>query len=248
MEELKISPEELKILITEGKLLGDGFFGSVFTYKDRLIKLDRGLYSLLNGNDISSSNWAVEYFYRFEKEDFNDRTQLEELAKKQKDITLTKLPTGIVTMRDVSPKIMGISPGIIIPYHKNHKALELLDEKDYKKVLIILKKLLMAVRELADNEIAQEDLYHSGHSRRNTYNILYKGKTPQIIDVSGRLVKVGKEFENAQLMYNELGNVIIDFFTYNALKSPYERTDVNSYEANVDLLRDFEEQTKGKSK
>ena len=38
MEEIKLTPEELKQAIDFGKLIGSGFFSSVFTYKGRLIK------------------------------------------------------------------------------------------------------------------------------------------------------------------------------------------------------------------
>ena len=40
MEVLELSPEELKDVISLGKVIGEGFFGTVFTYRDRLIKLD----------------------------------------------------------------------------------------------------------------------------------------------------------------------------------------------------------------
>ena len=47
MEELIVSPKELKLLIDRGIIVGEGNFGSVFTYQDRLIKIDKVLYNLL---------------------------------------------------------------------------------------------------------------------------------------------------------------------------------------------------------
>ena len=81
MEEIKLTPEELKKAIDFGKLIGSGFFSSVFTYKGRLIKLDKELYRLLKANDSSISKEMVKRRYRWDQEDFNDRDQLEELEK-----------------------------------------------------------------------------------------------------------------------------------------------------------------------
>ncbi len=242
MQEIKVSPKELKQIIENGKLLGAGFFGTVFTYKDHLIKLDERLYNLIKVNDPIFSDSVVKDFYRFETDDFQDRKQIEALARKQKDITLTKLPEGIVTLKDVPDRIEGVSPGIIIPYHKNHQQLELLDPKEYKKVLIILKKLLLEVKELADNRIAQNDLVHYGKTdkKKRGYNVMYKDNNPQIIDLSGDFVKVGDEFTNSDEMYNSLSNVFLDYFYLNDLPLPVDREEVKTYKDNEDLLKELE--------
>ena len=237
MREIKVSPEELKNIIDNGKMIGKGFFGTVFTYKDKLIKLNNNLYNLLKGKDSSMSKETIEEYYKLsdQREDFNDRSQIEYLSSIQKDVKLTKLPEGIVTLKDVNYKVNGISPGVIIPYHENHQKLEKLSKKDYQKVLIILKNLLLAVRELADNRIAQEDLIEANsNNKHNKYNVMYKDTTPQIIDLSGDFIMEGKYFINAKEMYKQLGNIIFDFIDED------NREDLTSFEENKELLDDFE--------
>ena len=97
------------------------FLELFFTYKDKLIKLDRNLFSLLIANDPTLSRIVVEDYYKYRSEDFNNRKQIEILSSKQRDITLTKLPEGIITFKDID---LDRSPGIIIPYHKDHEKLE----------------------------------------------------------------------------------------------------------------------------
>lgn len=239
MEELKVTPEELKNIIDNGKIIGKGFFGTVFTYKDKLIKLDKTLHNLLNINDKCFARDIVEDHYKFGDlaEDFSDLDQLEYLASKQKDIKLTKLPTGFVSMKDVSPRIMGISPGIIIPYHRNHQELELLSKKDYQKVLIILRKLLLAVKELADNKIDHEDLVVC--NKKEGYNVLYQGDTPQIIDLSGDLIMAGDSFISAKEMYRQLGEIIYNF-TNDEVLFKSTKPAFGTYEENKELLDEYE--------
>lgn len=248
MKEVKLSPTELKKIVDEGTKLGNGHFGTVFTYQDRLIKLDNRLYYLLRtylGNDVRSK--IEKYYFQNGVANFNNRSQIEMLAKKQKNITLTKLPTGIVTLKDVDPKIWGVSPGILLPYHKNHQNLNTLNPKDYKKVLIILKKLLLAVRELANNQIAQEDFGQlTKEMKRRDYNILYQNDTPQIIDMSGLMVRVGDNFSDADLMYRSLGEVVLDFYKINKIDSPYQAYDIDSENQIEFLLKEFEKETRSK--
>ena len=238
MKEVKVSPEELKNIIDNSKIIGSGFFGTVFTYKDHLIKLDKSLFKLLDINDIRFAKELIEDHYKYsdQREDFNDRDQIEYLSNHQKDIKYTKLPEGIVTLKDVNSKVNGISPGIIIPYHKDHQKLEKLSKKDYQKVLIVLKNLLLAVKELADNRIAQEDLIEANSKNKHKYNVMYKDTTPQIIDLSGDLVAEGEYFINAKEMYRGLGDIIFDF----ADETNIKRVDLSSFEENKELLEEFE--------
>ena len=239
MEELKVSPKELKNIIENGKILGQGFFGTVFTYQDRLIKLDRNLFSLLHANDPILSRRVIENHYKYEVNDFQNREQIEVLAEKQQDITLTKLPEGIVTLKEVSPRIDGISPGIIIPYHKDHEKLEKLSPSEYKRVLDILKKLLKAVKELADNKISQEDFANYGKDwdiNARSYNVMYKDDTPQIIDMSGYFIKVNDQFISAKNMYRDLSNILLDYFYLYGIKSNVARGKITTYEEDEELI------------
>lgn len=211
MEELKVTPKELKQLIDDSKMIGQGFFGTVFQYKNHLIKLDKVLYSLLRSNHEIFADEVFKDHYRFNREDMVNPKQIEILASKQKDITLTQMPKGIVRVGEHVP-------GIIIPYHENHQNLSLLPKDDYITLLKVLRKLLLSVKELADNEIAHHDLVHSDKWGRNRdYNILYKGDTPQIIDIEGDFIACGENFKDAEEMYNQLGNIVLGYFKTNGL-------------------------------
>ena len=247
MEELKVSPSELKELVDNSKLVGEGSLGRLYEYQDRVIKLDRILANLLEINDKIFADEIVNDYYKY-KSGFN-REKIEDLVSRQNKITLTKLPTGIITLKDVNSKIMSISPGIIIPYHKNHLKLETLSKKDYKRILIILRRVLNAARELAANEIAQEDFiqYDSNGMVPIGYNIMYKNNTPQIIDLDDEvLTRVGKDFEGASEMYRDLGNIVLDYFKFNGLDIPVPRDSVSTDYEIERLLDIFEKETKHK--
>ena len=241
MEELNLTPEELKIIIDDGKMIGHGFFGMTFKYGDRLIKLDKQLYSLLKYNNNEFADEMFNHRYKWEKENFTNPRQIEVLASKQKDITLTKLPQGVVNVK-------GIIPGIIIPYHEDHKALELLPKEDYITLLKILKKLLLEVKELADHEISQEDLVHYYNKARKNkrYNILYKDDVPQIIDLDGELITCGENFKSAKGMYQELGNVILGYFEANNLPTDTKSDIITDEKKAQDLIEELDFRLKGK--
>lgn len=248
MEELKVTPADLKGIIECGRIVGSGEFGIVFTYKDRLIKLDRYLYEVIKNYTGRNINYELDKYYEYETRKFFDPEQIQELSDKQKNVTLTKLPEGILSFKEVSPQVAKFTPGIIIPYHRDHKKLEELDPRDQKTVLIILKKLLLIVEELADNRISQEDMvqYNDFDIQKRNYNILYKDTTPQMIDMSGYFVKVGNHFYDAKNMYRELGNMILDFFVLGGIKAPtYSvRENITTYEENERLIMDYEEKTR----
>lgn len=241
MEELKLTPEELKDIVDDGQMIGHGFFGMTFKYKDRLIKLDKQLYSLLKYNDKRFADEMFNHRYKWTKESFVNPKQIEILASKQKDITLTKLPQGVVNVE-------GIIPGIIIPYHEDHKALELLPKDDYVTLLKILRKLLLEVKELADHEISQEDLVHYyDKARKNRkYNILYKGTEPQIIDLDGELITCGENFKSAKGMYQELGNVVLGYFDANNLPTDVKSDIITDEKKAQELIEELDFRLKGK--
>ena len=243
MEEIKLTPEELKEAIDFGKLIGSGFFSSVFTYKGRLIKLDKELYKLLKANDSSISKEMVERRYRWDTEDFNDRDQLEELEKKQPFIR-PRVPEGIVTLKDVNTEINGLSPGIIVPHFKGYKSLTNISKSDYKRLLIIMRKIFDDIKNLADNEIANEDL--GAHRKTSDYNIVQKKDDAQIIDMSGPFVTVGKTYNGPEYMYGDFAALINHYYKTNGLEPIYdENEDIDEHKL-AEMITEFEKQTSKK--
>ena len=247
MEELSLTAKELKSIIDNNKLLGTGNYGAVVEYGNQLLKIDIDLYKKLRDKELYNVDYKLcEHYKYYYNKDFQDRNQIEELAGKQKDVKLTQLPRGIITLKSDSPEINGISPGIIIYYHKDYEKLENLNPRDCKKVLIILKKILCAIKELEENKISQQDLVHYDDydiEKRNT-NILYKDVTPQIIDTSGFFVRCGGSFINADNMYRDFSNIILDYFYLNHLNMPVPREKVTTYDEDNNLIKEFEERTK----
>lgn len=247
MEEIKLTPKELKEAIDFGKLIGSGFFSSVFTYKGRLIKMDNILYNLLKNNDPRTSADTIKYQYRWDQQDFNNREQLELLEKKQPYIR-PKVPEGIITIKGIDPEVDGVSPGIIIPEFKGYSDLGKISKDDYKRLLILLRKLFDDIKSLADNEIAQEDLFRPDlrKNKDHHYNIIQKNNDPQIIDMSGPLVKVGKDFTDASRMYSEFAGLINHYYRENGLKPIYEEnTDLTEKQLS-EMITEFDKQTRKK--
>ncbi len=247
MEEIKLTPNELKEAIDFGKLIGSGFFSSVFTYKGRLIKMDNILYNLLKTNDPRASVDTIKDQYKWNRQDFNNREQLEELEKRQ-HLIRPKVPEGIITLKGIDSKYNGISPGIIIPHFKGYKSLDEIPKNEYKQLLIILKKIFDDIKSLADNEIAQKDLFRQNlkDPKNNHYNIIQKDNDPQIIDMSGPLVKVGKDFEDASRMYAEFAALINYYYQANGLKPIYEENTDITEEKLAQMITEFDKQTKHK--
>ena len=240
MEKLKVSPMELKQIVDSGIKVGEGSYGSVFTYQDRLIKLDKILYNLLKNHTSCECDKVVNYRYIGGREDFNSPEQIEKLFNMQNRVKLTKLPLGIVTLKDVDCKNMNLCSGIIIPYLKEYSMLECLPKNDLAKVLKVLKNLLLEVRELDDNGIYQKDMYHLDGKGGTGYNIMYKGINPQIVDMSGEDVTIDGNKVDRMTMYIELGNVIIDFLEFNGIIPPYNRFYTDNYAKNEELIKKLE--------
>lgn len=239
MEEMKVTPRELKDLITESRILGEGFFGSVFKYKDHLIKLDRQLLYKLKWEEPKYSEEIVRWYYGKGRSHFVDPNQIENLVKKQPNITLTQLPKGIIQTE-------GHTVGILLPFHKDHNNLVAFDREDRKNLLLLLRNLLLEVQELADNQIAQED-FSFGVTKHGKTNVLYKDTTPQIIDLDGDYVKVGDTFQNSEEMYKQLGNMVLRYFAYYEKSRPdlrdKARTD-QDVKIILDELEEVAERTK----
>jgi len=246
MREIDLTVKEFKDIIgTIGdgasKEIGSGNFGTTFLYKGKLIKTDKILYNILKINDPVFAEKNFRDHYRWGRPEFANVEQIRELASRRHDITLTKLPEGIV-------RVDGKATGIILPYHENHQALENLSPMEHEVLIEILKKLRLALMELANNKISQEDLSHypDKWDKKLRYNILYQGNTPQIIDLEGENVKVGKDFTDAKAMYNELAFIILDYFRKNKLDTNINFRDINDEHQAKELIEEFEHRLRGK--
>lgn len=247
MEEIKLSPEELKKAIEFGKLIGDGFFSKVFTYKGRLIKMDKELYNLLKYNDPRVSKDVVKDHYKWDVIDFNDRDQIKELSEKQ-HLIRPKVPEGIITLKDVDGRINGVSPGIIIPEFKDYNDFNQVSKSDYKRLLILLRKIFDDLRNLADNQISNDDLFDENEkdSKKHHFNILQKGNDPQIIDMSGRLVTVGKSFVSPEEMYREFAKLLNYYYRANGLEPIYDIDDSIDEQKLSEMITELDKQTRKK--
>ena len=247
MEEIRLTPQELKEAIDFGKIIGEGFFSNVFTYKGRLIKMDKELYKLLKINDPRVSTDVIKDHYKWSAKDFNNRDQIEELSRKQ-HLIRPKVPEGIITINDSGSKANGVSPGIIIPHFKEYEDFGKVSKTEYKRLLILLKKLFEDIKNLADNEIAQEDIFRPDlkHNKDHHFNIIQKGNDPQIIDMSGPLIKIGKDFNGPNNMYSEFAGLINHYYRSNGLEPIYEEnTDLTEKQLS-EMITEFDKQTRNK--
>lgn len=241
MDEIKCTPKELKDIITNSKLIGRGFFSKVFLYDGVLFKLDGSLYDLLKVNYKCFSDEVFEQRYHYDKTDFADLNHIKELAEKQKDITLTKLPKGIVKVND------RIS-GVILPYHKDYKDASLLSLKDYRDLLTVLKNLLLALKELAENRITQEDLYCDEYRDKPLRNVVYNNNfDTQIIDLdSSHFVKIGSKYIDSSKMADSFKNVIFGYYGLYNLENSKPKKEYKTIDDCVELLEEFSNALEGK--
>ena len=210
--------------------------------------MDDNLYRLLKVNSPNASKDVIKDRYKWENEDFNDRDQIEELQRKQ-PLIRPRVPEGIITIKSDDSKINGISPGIIIPYFKGYKDFSHVSKSDYKKLLILLRKVFDDIRNLADNEIAQEDLFRSkikNGVEECGYNIVQKNDDAQLIDMSGQFVTVGNDFHGPNLMYEDFAKMMNYYYRANGLEPIYDNEENLTEDDLSRMITEFEKQTKNK--
>lgn len=247
MEELRVSPKDLKQIIENSQVMGQGYFGIVLLYEGILIKLDKFLYSMLKSENKYYSRKIIEKYYDNNHVDFQDRKQIETLYNMQSEIELTKMPKGILSLKEVSEQILDISPGVILPYHQGYEKLEKLHLSEYKQLLVILKNLLLAVKELEDHKISQEDLSSYGPEciiNDRNYNVMYKGGHPEIIDMGGFFVKAGSDFKDAKNMYRSLSDILLDYYYFYHIHTPIVRGKAITFKENEYLLDNLSQELK----
>ena len=239
MIELSFKMDELKKIIDNSKIIGSGFYGTTIVYGDKLLKIDNYVFDNIKHFNLFETKKNIKDYYDCSKTDFANKEQIEYLCSVQKNVHLTKLPEGIVSLKDFDNALLGI----IIPYHKDYKKLEELPLKDYRKLLLILKNLLLEVKELENNKIAQEDFAgygNDGDVNYRNYNVMYHDIHPEIIDLSGFFVKVGKDFVSSKNMYRDLSSIFVDYLYLYRIKSGVVRGSITTYEENMELYKKLE--------
>lgn len=142
-----------------------------------------------------------------------DVDQLEYFSNVQKNISLTKLPYGLI-------RCEGINAGVLLPYHYDYFNMGrmLLTNKELLKYL---EMLLERIRELELNKIVQTDLACNFFSTMDDYgrgdlNIVINSDDMQLIDLDGDFVKYNTldqlysmyiEFIKVLDIYNDLNNL-----------------------------------------
>ena len=239
MEELKMTPKELSRIMYNVDVIGKGYYGVVFEYNGKLIKMDKKLCNLFEKNLFKNSDELFkEYSDDFYFEQFVDLEQIEHLSDLQDKIKLTKMPQGVVKMNDMYT-------GIILTPHYNHIKLNKFPKGNYKELLLLLRNLLLEVRELEDNGILHTDLKRTAQfSIGHEYNILYKDVTPQLIDLDGYLVRY-KDINSYAEMYQQLAEIIIDFFNLNNIRTDLKPYYVNDANDISEMLDELEYKTRG---
>jgi len=119
-----------------------------------------------------------------------DFAKLDYFKKVSKNITLTKLPKGVLYFDN-------IPVGTIEPYLEKHHWLHFLEDVSYKEMYFLLKNILLALHELEQNGIYYLEL--------NRNNIMYNGKKPQLVDLMNCSM-IGNE--NKSLQRNVYGNYL----------------------------------------
>ena len=199
MKDLYYTSSEMKTIIDDSKLISDnGFSSTVFLHGNNLIKLDKNLYSLLKINSLSLANRVFKNVYMWNNKPFVERQQIEYLQSRQPDIKLTNFDLGVVFVND---RVCGIN----LYNHMDYKDLTYIDT-DLKTSLKILENILLAIKELEDNEISHLDLSKAQQGCEPTLNILYKNTDIKLCDLSGKFVTYGENFDK-EGMYLEYVNV-----------------------------------------
>jgi hypothetical protein len=195
MEILKFNPIEMKQYIDEGTLISkSGFNGAVFKHGDRLIKLDKEYYHYLAVNPFIFANETFERLSRY-IESFVEISQIQYLLDKQKDVHLTDFDRGVVYIND---RVVGT----ILTPHLDYQDLTNISFNNVHDLLIIIKNILSAIRELELNGISHLDLALAEKWKQPTLNVLYKGTDIKLCDLSGDFISYKDKF-NPKEMYRQ---------------------------------------------
>lgn len=194
MEKIYTSLNDLPQVVLDSHFIGgtEKNYHRLFLYDDSLIKVNKYLYYAAYDREIG----------KLRKELINQALtspsifiQTKLLEKKQRDVLLSSFPKGIFYVNH-------IPSGIILNYHRDYRSLQNYFIKDYKEFLIILRRILIRIKELDDNDIYQRDL--------NLSNILYNNENVELIDLDGPFIKIGRDPKIRKAMYFKyLNNIMI---------------------------------------
>ena len=187
--EVSYNFEELKKFIERGEKIHYGESNSFVYYDELLIKFYPEMYQQFKKHkDIDEEN-IMRIFYDNNKNltnPFVNFKQLNYLMDKASNITLSKLPQGILYFNKVPV-------GIIQPYFEKHKWLHYLEDISHKEMYYLTRNILLALRELEENGI-----YRLGINRNN---IVYNGVKPELVDLCGSDLAYGENEELKQSVY-----------------------------------------------
>lgn len=205
MKEIVLTPTELKEMIDESNNeIAKGFFGTLFLYRDNLFKIQRELYHYLKINPIIFADSVFNDRYKYTKEDFVNKEQIEYLCSIQNKIKRTDFDKGIIIVND-------IIVGTILENHLDYNDLSNIDLSKYneKYLLYLISDILLSIRELDINKISHLDLA-KGYVKKNTQsiNILYKDYSTKIIDLSGNYITYNNQYDE-EAMYYEYKNLLV---------------------------------------
>ena len=225
MEILEYNPFTLKDIIEESTLISNkGFQGVVFLHDNKLIKLRKRLYEDLKVNSRNLAERRFEDIYRWDKTPFVDPNQIEYLLKVQPNIHLTDFDKGIVLVKNQVC-------GTILTPHLDYQDLTDIEITNPKQIIILLRNILQALKELEDNEISHLDLAKGERGKDITLNILHKNDDIKLCDLSGKYITYKENFDREE-MYLEFGEVIL-FLLKKLIKTYPEYQDLLLYMTNV---------------
>lgn len=209
MVNLNVDLKHFKKILGCSMTVGSGHFSRVLYNKedDILIKVSKHVYRNFCP-DYGDYTYDNRKCLR-ENSHFVDEDQIEYFSRIQSNVSLTKLPYGIV-------KCDGINAGILLPYHVGYTNMGRILFNN-SSLLKYLEMLFERIRELELNKIVQTDLAcnffsNTDNNGRGDFNIVINNNDMQLIDLDGAFVNYNN-LNDIHCMYLEFIK-ILDIYNY----------------------------------
>lgn len=190
--------ENLKKFITNGYRVWCGNNNSYIYYDGILVNFCKEIIDTFKKNKDVKEDDILRIFCNNNGEVIKnviDFYKLDYFEKVSKNITLTKLPEGVLYFDN-------IPVGTIEPYLEKHHWLHFLEDVSYKEMYLLLRNILLAIYELEQNGI-----YRLALDRNN---IMYNGKKPQLVDLMDSNVIYKKNKSLKQNVYSNYLDLLYD--------------------------------------